>query len=128
MTTNTAQIGTQEMQWGMTPDISEVKAFDNEDYACFRDLRDVLKKHNALERFGITLIHRHFDIADDEMLVEFTDIEKRELLIKPVKKIKASKMDSMVTNWKLYEGDQIATVICTCARTHQGHTGGHGSV
>jgi len=57
------------MQWQPVADISAVQSLQADDLACFRELRDVLLRYGALERFGISLIHRHFDIADDEELM-----------------------------------------------------------
>ena len=74
------------MQWQPVADISAVDPLLPADLACFRELRDVLQRYGALDRFGISLIHRHFDIADDEELMEYTDVEERTLTVKPVKK------------------------------------------
>ena len=114
-------LNTQQMQWAATPDIDEISPFGPQDDECFRDLRDVLKKHGALDRFGIALIHKHFEIADDEVMIEFTDVENRELVVKPIKKAKAQGIDSIVTNWKLTDGDEVAQVICTCSQHGRGH-------
>lgn len=36
--------------------------------------KDLLKKHGMNETFGIGLLHRHFDIDDNQILVEFNNI------------------------------------------------------
>lgn len=71
------------MLWSRIPAMGseEFEPFSLTDVACFRDIRDVLARHNALHRFGVFLIHKHFDIADDETLTEFTDEENRKLKI-----------------------------------------------
>ncbi|MGK5053039.1 hypothetical protein [Janthinobacterium sp. RB2P8] len=61
-------------EWQPVADISAVDPLLPEDLACFRELRDVLQRYGALDRFGISLIQRQFDIADDEELMEFTDV------------------------------------------------------
>ena len=116
------------MEWAETRDIDEVKPFSNEDEACFREIRDVLRKHNALDRFGLTLIHKHFEIADDEAMVEYTDHDNRTLTIKPVKVSEIDNSQVTVTNWQLAEGDALVRRTCVCARTSDGHTGGHAAV
>ncbi len=120
-------IALQPMEWSATPDIDEVRSYSDEDAVLFRELRDVLRKHDALDRFGLTLIHKHFDIAPDEAMVEYTDHENRALVTKPVKKSEFNPDEFTVTNWRLTDGDVVAERTCHCARTSDGHTGGHGS-
>jgi len=38
-----------------------------------KEMKALLAKHNALERFGIILLHDHFPIAEDEEMVELQD-------------------------------------------------------
>lgn len=120
-----SKVNIQPMQWKPVADISAVDPFSPDDAACFRELRDVLLKYNALNRFGITLIHRHFDIAPDEEMMEFTDAENRTLIVKPVKLSDINWKNTTVTNWRLTDGDEVATVGCVCARNASGHLGYH---
>lgn len=39
---------------------------NSEGAACLAELREVLGKHDRLNRFGITLIHKHFELSEDE--------------------------------------------------------------
>jgi hypothetical protein len=59
------------------PDITEVKPADAADMGVLAEIQDVLKRHNALGRFGVNLLHQHFDMAKDEIMVEYTDVEAR---------------------------------------------------
>jgi hypothetical protein len=113
------------MQWSEIPDINQITEFSPEDEQCFREIRDVLKKYNALDRFGLTLIHSHFDLAEDEVMLETTDVEARAQFVRPVKKAALENEHYSITNWKLADGDQLVKRVCVCARTDQGHTGGH---
>lgn len=67
----------------LLPDIDELRPFGPEDQACFDELRAVLERHGALGRFGLTLLHRHFDVADDEVMVEFIDADTRTQIFRP---------------------------------------------
>jgi hypothetical protein len=96
------------MQWGAAPDISEIEPLTERDAECFRELRDVLKKYDALGRFGVSLIHKHFEIAANECLVETIDVERRTLTVTPVKK--ESVGDAIETQWRLSDG--AATFVC----------------
>jgi hypothetical protein len=101
-------IVTQPMQWALTPDIADVPPLSDEDGACLRDLRDVLAKHGRLERFGVALIHKHFQIAADECLVETIDLEHRTLTTRPVKKVALG--NAIQTQWRLTDGQPV--VVC----------------
>ena len=115
----------QAMQWQPVADISAVTPLRPEDLDCFRELRDVLLRYGALERFGIALIHRHFDIADDEEMMEYTDAGQRTLTVKPVKKSDIDWAHTTITNWKLTQGDEVARIGCGCACNSGGHLGYH---
>ena len=87
------------------PDISEVRPISEEDEICLNEIREVLMKHNSLNRFGITLLHGHFDISDDEILVEVCDVENRKLISSPMKREEVAKAKSIETNWR-FDADQ----------------------
>lgn len=67
------------MQWAMLPDIADVPALGEADHTCLDEIRSVLLKHNAIGRFGVHLVHKHFNVAPDEVLVEYTDVDARTL-------------------------------------------------
>jgi hypothetical protein len=66
-----------------SPMIDDVLGLDQSDHDCFAEVAEVLLRHGKLERFDIALRHGHFDIADDEFLVEANDPMTRTLSIKP---------------------------------------------
>jgi hypothetical protein len=92
-------------------DIDEVDARSQADDKCFAELRTVLERHNALGRFGITLLHQHFDIGDDELLVEEVDVESRTLTIVPVLRTEVMRTRVKETNWRL--DSDVAMSVCT---------------
>lgn len=47
------------------------------------ELRSVLEKHGKLERFGVAVLHEHFELKEGEILLEKTDHLKRESVSKP---------------------------------------------
>lgn len=83
------------------PDIDDVEPYGPSDDACFEELRAVLERYGALNRFGITLLHQHFDIADDEVLVETTDKAGRILTTSPAHAENAG--SAVETSWRLGE-------------------------
>jgi hypothetical protein len=36
----------------------------------FREVREILKRYGADKKYGLALLHKHFDLADDEVLVD----------------------------------------------------------
>ncbi|WP_316759955.1 hypothetical protein [Streptomyces herbicida] len=61
------------------PRFEEAEPLGPHDWAFVQDLVAVLEKHGNLERFGLCLLHDHFSLAVDEILVETTDTEARTL-------------------------------------------------
>ncbi len=99
---------TRPMQWAAIPDISETKPLSQNDKDCLREVRDVLSRFGCLDRFGVSLIHKHFDIDADEILVETIDAESRTLTVQPVKR--AVLPTAIETQWQLATGD--AVMVC----------------
>lgn len=119
----------QAMQWANIPYMGDpdLEVLTDKDADCFRDIRDVLLKHSALHRFGMFLIHQHFEVAEDEALTELTDHEERTLTIVPRKKTEIDPRETVPTNWIFTATDEVATTCCTCARNSSGHLGYHRS-
>ena len=95
------------------PDIDEVAALSDADRPCLAEIRDVLIKHDALRRFGVSLLHEHFEVADDEILVETIDVETRTLTSRPEKIAELGGYHSVETSWRL--DDLTAMARCTTA-------------
>ncbi|MEU1008801.1 hypothetical protein [Streptomyces sp. NPDC005890] len=61
------------------PRFEEAEALGPQDAEFVRDLVGVLAKHGNLNRFGLCLLHDHFPLAADEVLVETNDSRARTL-------------------------------------------------
>jgi hypothetical protein len=117
------------MQWSRLKDIDDVVPINADDTACLAAVREVLKTHGKLERFGVALLHSHFSLAPDEIMLETSSEEDRTLTLRPVKESEAG--DNKVgTIWMLREGDDIAMSWCRqyCKRWVLGHTRTHDDV
>ncbi len=103
-------------QWNSFPDIGETHSLDESDKHVMEKIRDVLSEHNKLDRFGLTLLHKHFEVAPDEILVESVNVEKRELVVSPVKlALIGSEMPSAYeTQWKLSTGAAAQVCVTRC--------------
>ena len=87
----------------MTPNIHDVKPFDPAtDTTLFNELFGVLQKHGAVDRFGICLLHNHFEIKPDEMVVERTDSNNRiqQCTVEP----KDDEREYIQTQWTFEDG------------------------
>ncbi|MCA6095392.1 hypothetical protein LE181_24895 [Streptomyces sp. SCA3-4] len=61
------------------PRFEEAEPLGPRDAEFVQDLIAVLEKHGNVDRFGLCLLHGHFPVAADEILVETTDMEARTL-------------------------------------------------
>lgn len=108
------------MEIAQLPDISKVIPMGPADQPMVNDVIAVLKKHNALDRFGLTLLHQHFPVGADEVLVESTDVQSRAQLIETAKKGDVLGLPHTVTSWRLDTGQPLA--ICICRDYGTGHS------
>ncbi len=66
-------------------DINAIEKLNESDNSCILELKKVLKKYKKEDKFGLLLLHKHFDIEEDEIMLESIDIENRILTTKPCK-------------------------------------------
>jgi hypothetical protein len=97
-------------QWTALKDMTDVEPVNEADYECLAEIRDVLKKYNKHQRFGVALLHKHFDIADDEILNEETDQETRTSILKPIKRTEAKNLREAM--WMLSDGKKEEMLTC----------------
>jgi hypothetical protein len=103
-------------------DIDEVQPFDPEkDQPIFDEIRQVLARHNALHRFGVTLLHKHFDVYEGERMVEMSDPETRTLEIRPRPEKLGLNETYIQTNWR-FDSQISSTQLCfaDCLRSGGG--------
>jgi hypothetical protein len=87
--------------------IDETDSFDPaKDQPLFDEIKLVLTKHNALHRFGVTLLHKHFEVYEGERMVEVCNPETRTLTIQPVKRDLAADETYVETNWR-FDTDSV---------------------
>ena len=121
-----AQLTIHPMHWSRLRDLRDVAPLDANDLACMAELREVLARHGRLERFALHLVHKHFDLADDEVLVEYSDPQAREQHLRVEARGCVALRDARPTTWLLAGPRPL--VACVCAwRAGQGHLGRHES-
>lgn len=101
------------------------RPIDDSDAACLEEIRLVLAKYGNLSRLGIALLHSHFQLAEDEMMLETTDVEQREHWVRPVKKsyLEQAGLEPQTTILRFDESGYAQ--YCGCCRDNHGHTGRH---
>lgn len=92
------------IQWSSLKNIDAVEPINDGDMPCLIEVRDVLRKHGKLDRFGVTLVHSHFPLTDDEVMLETADEESRTLITKATKRSDTGS-NIVGTMWVLGEGD-----------------------
>lgn len=105
----------QSMRWSSISDIENVEPMGEKDSDVLKDLYQVLKKHDCVERLGIFLIHKHFEINDDEMVVEYTDTKNRKQNLVVEKKLSDSDNhpeSAIETAWKFSPDTITAVTVC----------------
>jgi len=53
------------VQWSNLRNIDDVQPVNDGDTDCLVEIREVLRRHGKLDRFGVALLHSHFDLAND---------------------------------------------------------------
>lgn len=108
MTTKGLQVS--PVQWVDLDRLTDVEPLNDADLKCMAEVREVLKKHGKRERFGVALLHKHFDMDDNEVLLEYSDHENRELKIRAVPKEDAE--NTVPTIWMLMDDESRAVQYC----------------
>jgi hypothetical protein len=96
------------------PDLLDLDPLGDADRACLAELREVLARHERLNRFGIALLHSHFALAEDELLMETCDPSSRTLTIRPEREASQTADGRIIaTQWEFGAGDDVlATLVC----------------
>jgi len=105
-------------------DIDEVENFDPEkDQPLFDEIKAILAKHGALHRFGITLLHKHFDVFEGERMVEVCDHNARTLTLRPTREPLGKDETYVQTNWRFDTDSLLVNQLCfaDCLKSGQKH-------
>ena len=62
----TPRVVVEPLQWSRLQMIEEVRPIEDADYEVLKDVREVLLRHGYQDRFGVCLLHKHFDLKPGE--------------------------------------------------------------
>lgn len=112
------------LQWTDIPHINEIEGISVGDHACLAEIRDVLVRHQRLDRFGIALLHHHFPLDDDEILVEHCDARNRTLTVRTMSQSQVDRANLIETVWRF---DKIKGTECKrhCPKDENGEHAGY---
>lgn len=116
-------------QWGKRDDMpgADCDPFRTRYASCFAEIREILRRNDSLERFGMFLQRHQFSFEDNENQLECTDHELRTLTLN--RQFRSNDNDrSIPTNWYFTPDETIAVGCCECARNSNGHLGYHRQV
>lgn len=118
-----AQPNWTPMNWSALPDLEEVPELSAADMQCLAEVKTVLERHGAVKRFAIHLIHKHFDLKENELLVETNDGDERTQTLKAYNRADLNMDDIRPTTWIL--DGETPEMACGCLKYQGSHTGRH---
>jgi hypothetical protein len=113
----------QTIQWSTLSDIDDVDPITEKDYQVLADLQRVLGRHGYLNRFGICLLHKHFDLGPGEVLMEKTNAAKRISTLK-VEQSADNRTKTIETMWR-FDNPKCTTVCVQRCNYNNGHKSYH---
>ena len=100
------------MTWNDLPSIHDVGDIDEADERCLDEIKTVLERHDKVNRFGVALLHQHFKLSDEELLVEHCDVEGRTLTTRPATEKDFILRHYLPTVWRFDGGRAQACAYC----------------
>mgnify|MGYP001793764896 CR=1 FL=1 len=110
-------------EYGISSQMSTSQFITAQDQACFEEIHKVLKKHEALDRFGLTLLDQQLD--KNQIRLETNSRLDRTLLTKVTTEDQGGNY-TIQTNWRLNTMKAVAECQTKCeAQTIGKHTDMH---
>lgn len=110
------------------PDINEVRPLSEGDREFLKVAGEFFRAHRQEHRFGIMLLHQHFDLYPGEILIEETDVNNRRQQIGPRlrSEFTSNPEGLMETQWR-FGVQETANLICLlyCSNGGLGHLNAH---
>ena len=104
--------GVGESSWDDLGRIHEVDDLGDDDQDVLAEINDVLIRHGAQHRLGITLLHSHFDLGDGEVLVARVDDEARTMSITTESSDAFEPAELLPTAWRFVDDRLVPLQYC----------------
>lgn len=111
-TTGSNTLVLEAVQWASLSHIDDVDPVNEKDYEVLKELGEVLVKHGYQERFGVSLLHKHFEVGPGEIAMEETDEEARVSSIRVVPD--NGDENTIGTQWRFSEVPDGPTMVTKC--------------
>jgi hypothetical protein len=98
--------------WNDLSRIIDVATIDSREEACLQELQTVIEKHGMEMKLGVALLHKHFDINEDQMLVETNSRRRGELVTRPVSTKDVDPNQLVTTIWRFDGGMRYGCTFC----------------
>ena len=122
------RIQMEPVQWSHIKHIDDIEQLNDSDYDVISELGDVLRRHGLEDKFGVCLLHKHFDMNDGDRMFEETDHENEILVSRKVSSDSYRAEDSIETMWRFSKGIDSVTVCERVCDYFLGHKNKHKKV
>ena len=102
----------QAVEWSTLKDVDDVEPITDKDHDILAEIRDIVIKHGYQNRFGVCLLHKHFDIAANEVALETTDVERRISVVQVVPANDHLMESSLQTSWRFVADEVQNATVC----------------
>ena len=107
-----SQLTLETVQWSSLPDIDDVEPIGEGDRQVLEEIRDILVRHGRTDRFGVCLLHKHFEVAPNEIAIEYTDVEARTSTVVVKRNDTASEGNHIETVWRFQNDGPAGVTVC----------------
>lgn len=113
------------VEWSSVRHIDDIEPLKDDDFDVLTKIGELLRKRGKEGRFGVSLLHKHFDLQPGEIMYEETDLANRRLVSKIVSE-KAYAQDNVIeTMWRFPQGIEAGTVCSVICSYNAGHKSCH---
>lgn len=111
------KITLETVHWSTLNDIDDIPPINDTDFEVLAKIKDVLVEHDCTNRFGVCLLHKHFEVGQDEVAVEYTDVEARVSKVVVQQRVDNPDTDTIQTMWRFREDgalgyDTVCEKVC----------------
>ncbi|MEM9554506.1 MAG: hypothetical protein AAGC60_09615 [Acidobacteriota bacterium] len=125
-TSQSSPLVLESVQWSTLDHVDEIEPINEKDLAILEEIRGVIDRHGYHNRFGVALLHKHFEVHAGEVALEETDEEAR---ISTVRVVEDNGEDAnrIGTMWR-FKQDSLGPVSVTVCERQCDYNRGHKNV